>query len=479
MAFLAPLFLLGMAALAIPVLIHLVERERGQVVQFPSLMFLRRIPYKSMRLQRIRHWLLLLLRCAALLLLVMAFARPFFRSPALAAGVSSAAREAVEALGPDDRATVIFFARGAQAGARSTVNRASLLASITAAEVSVQVTRYGPALKLAQTILEASELAGSEVIMISDFQKTGWDASEGARFPDGTVLTPMSLADPTGANVAVSAVSFEQEFFSGLERVSASARLANTGDNPVRDLEVTLEIAGREIESQLVSLEPSASATVTFAPFTLSDPDTRGTIRAAGDDLPQDDMFHFIVSPGQAVSVLIIGRADAAFYLSQALAIGSAPTFRPEVISVEQVTAADLDGRSVIVINDVRPPRGGTGQRLKDLRRERRRPARGARRAKFLAGRRPRPAAGFLRRAGEPVRQPGRHARLYRLQSSGVRALQRPTQRGPVVRPGLPLPHARDPGVRPGARPLQWWLSGPGGAASRARQGAPLDLHVG
>ena len=391
MAFLFPLFLLGIAALAIPVLIHLVERERGQVVPFPSLMFLRRIPYKSMRRQRIRHWLLLLLRCAALLLLVMAFARPFFRSPSLAAGVSSAAREvvilvdqsysmgfgdhwtrartaareAVEALAPDDRATVIFFARGAQAGARSTVNRASLLASIDAAEVSAQITRYGPALRLAQTILEASELARSEVIMISDFQKTGWDTSEGARFPDGTVLTPMSLADPTGANVAVSAVSFEQEFFSGLERVSPSARLANTGDEPVRDLEVTLEIAGREIESQRVSLEPNASATVTFAPFTLSDPDTRGTIRAVADDLPQDDLFHFVVSPGQAVSLLIIGSADAAFYLSQAMAIGSAPTFRPEVMSVEQVTAADLDGRSVIVINDVRPPRGGTGQRLR------------------------------------------------------------------------------------------------------------------
>ena len=44
MSFLTPLFLLGLAALAMPVLIHLIQRERKRVVQFPSLMFLQRDP---------------------------------------------------------------------------------------------------------------------------------------------------------------------------------------------------------------------------------------------------------------------------------------------------------------------------------------------------------------------------------------------------------------------------------------------------
>ena len=78
MAFLAPLLLLGLAALAVPVLIHLTHRERGQVISFPSLMFLERVPYRSMRRQKIRNWPLFLLRCAAVILLILAFARPFF-----------------------------------------------------------------------------------------------------------------------------------------------------------------------------------------------------------------------------------------------------------------------------------------------------------------------------------------------------------------------------------------------------------------
>ena len=53
-----------------PVIIHLIQRERKNVVQFPSLMFLQRIPYQSVQRRRIRNWPLLLLRLAALALIV-------------------------------------------------------------------------------------------------------------------------------------------------------------------------------------------------------------------------------------------------------------------------------------------------------------------------------------------------------------------------------------------------------------------------
>ena len=61
-----------------PVLVHLVRRTQARRVEFPSLMFLRRIEQKTIKKRKLRNLLLLALRCAALALLALAFARPYF-----------------------------------------------------------------------------------------------------------------------------------------------------------------------------------------------------------------------------------------------------------------------------------------------------------------------------------------------------------------------------------------------------------------
>jgi len=77
LAWINPLYFAGIMLLALPVLIHLVQKQHASGIKFPSLMFLQKIPLQQKRRFEIRHWVLLLLRCLLLLLLVFAFARPF------------------------------------------------------------------------------------------------------------------------------------------------------------------------------------------------------------------------------------------------------------------------------------------------------------------------------------------------------------------------------------------------------------------
>ncbi len=394
MAFLAPLLLLGLAAIAVPIAVHLIQRERADVIEFPSLMFLERIPYPSMRRRRIRNWLLLLLRCAALALLVAAFARPFFSSAALAIDAiggarevvilldqsysmgygdrwdraTTAARQAIDELGPEDRATLVLFSRRAQARPRSTTDRASLTAALESAALSSGVTRYATALKLAQGVFDQTELPNREAVLITDFQRSGWDGTETLALPEGVVLTPVDVSESETSNVAVVNAAFERGQFSGRERVTITARLLNRGSAPVNGRAVTLEIDGADIESQDATLEPNGTTTVTFAPFTLTEPFTRGVIRSAPDRLPADDAFHFVLSPDEAVSVLILEDSrparDSSLYLQRAFAIRTTPAFRTDVRRINQVTPADFDGRAVVILNDAALPGGAVRRRL-------------------------------------------------------------------------------------------------------------------
>ena len=78
MAFLAPLFLAGLAAVALPILLHLRKNRPKQTVAFSSLMFLEESPPITKTRSRLQDILLLILRCLAITLLILAFARPFF-----------------------------------------------------------------------------------------------------------------------------------------------------------------------------------------------------------------------------------------------------------------------------------------------------------------------------------------------------------------------------------------------------------------
>ena len=381
MAFLAPLFFAALATLAIPIAIHLTQRERKQVVEFPSLMFLEKIPYQSVRRRRIRDWPLLAMRIAAIVLIVLAFSRPFFERPMLALGNASgprevvilldrsysmgygdrwtraqaAARQAVQGLNQNDHATLILFGTSAQLEVRATADLSRVTAAIDGAKLSAEATRYGPALKVAQRLLADSTLQSREVVMISDFQRNGWVRDENLRLPAGTTFRPVVITDAQPSNLTVSSVLPQRSMFSGQERVTVVAGVINRGP-AAASAQVRLELDGRQVESHTILAQPGAPASVTFQPFTLARQFTRGVVRIGEDGLKQDNAFHFIASPSQRLPVFILdpprASRDASLYLQKALAIGTAPAFQVSLRQGESISSTDLIQQRVVILND-------------------------------------------------------------------------------------------------------------------------------
>jgi hypothetical protein len=394
MSFLAPLFFVALAGLAIPVLLHLIQREKKQIRHFPSLMFIRRIPYKSVRRRRIHNWLLLMVRLAALALLVVAFARPFFERQQLAAAgegarevvvlldqsyslgygdrwerARQAAYNAIDGLGSRDRGSLVLFSSGAEIATRSVPagDRDRLRNAVADAKLSAGTTRYAPALKVAGSILAESPLPRREVVLISDFQRAGWRGEEGARLAAGATLTPVLIDGSTDRpNAAVTAVSLARSTFSTQERVAVTAVVVNRSDRSLTGGQLALEIGGRPVQTERFDVEANSSRSVTFAPVTLAGTHLRGTVRAGADALAADNVFNFVISPVQPVRVVVLDRGaagGAVLYLTRALSIGDAPKFEATVRQPDALSEEDLRRAAVVLLNDVVVP-AALGRRL-------------------------------------------------------------------------------------------------------------------
>ena len=200
MSFLTPLFFLGVAALAAPILVHLVRRTRARRVQFPALVFVRQVPQRTIRRRTLHNLLLLLLRCLAILLIVIAFTRPFFSGGSAAKDNSAAgatvilidnslsmrreqlfaeaqrrAEAAIDEARNDEQVALLSFDKRYTVLNRFTSDKNRVRAAVSSLSAGWDGTDYEQALRGAESLLGEIETTGPKrIVMISDFQAPGW-----------------------------------------------------------------------------------------------------------------------------------------------------------------------------------------------------------------------------------------------------------------------------------------------------------------
>ena len=393
LSFLAPLFLAGLAHIAIPIFVHLTHKEKRQPVLFPSLMFLRRVPFRTAKRRRIRHWLLFLMRVTAVALIVAAFARPLLDTSTLGLAVVGRSREVVvlldrsysmtygdrwdratgaaanviEGLGPGDRATLVAFADKAEAITAATSDPISWSMAVDRVQPGGGRTQLGPAIQLARDLLEGSELAIRELVLITDFQRSSWDGADAVRMPGGTQIRAIDVGDSTVTNVAIADVVFERSHAGARDQVRISSRVVNPNGEAVT-VPVALALDEETIATQEVTVPASGAAVVSFTAQMVPDRVALGRVTVAADDVAADNEFHFVVAPIVPVRILVLtspaGRASDMLYVQEALAIGDDPPFDVQIERVSDFRAADLAGLDVLMLADAPPLQGANRQAL-------------------------------------------------------------------------------------------------------------------
>ncbi|MFI5454523.1 MAG: BatA domain-containing protein [Isosphaerales bacterium] len=302
-------FLAAGAAVAVPIVIHLLFRQRARRVELGTLQFLRVALRDHAHRRKIRRWILLALRSAGVLLLALLFARPYWnargelgrerevvllidRSASMAAGgpgaspFDKAERQAGEVLQDMPAGAAVhlaYFDAGGVAPARA--------ARIDPAAVpNLSGTDYTQALGWARDIVVGSRRLNRQVFLWTDLQRCGLGSPSGERFPPGADVEIIDVGRSLTRNLAVEEVQAERTDLQDGKPVVVAARVFNAGLFPARDVRVKLSLEGMPAIEQTLTVEGHARRLVRFE-VPIREPGLyHGYVEAAAeDDLPFDN----------------------------------------------------------------------------------------------------------------------------------------------------------------------------------------------
>jgi len=394
MQFLSPWMLLGLAALALPIIIHLLQRQRVVQIPFSTLRFLKLVQSKTARRSRVENLLLLLLRCLVFALLILAAARPVV-SPKAAnwwggnvprtivlvldnslsmnyrAGDHTRFDDAkkqtlaiLDDLRPgDDVAVILANDRAQLLIAEPTVDHALARQAVLGVQPTQFRTDFGPALRAARKIAAHSQKRIRHVYLLTDSQELGWRFEPGTVFDDtwrqcGAQLTVVRPDGLEAINAAVTGVKFRSSFVTAGAVVRGSATVENFSTVALHDL-LEVRVGDQRVTQRAADVAPGSTAEVSFEfPLPVVTGDSiHGTVSIQDDHLIEDNRQFFWLAIYQPPRVVIVEGQQigpetlhSGFFLAKALAAGGDMTAK--IITPAELDDFALEGYSAVFVTD-------------------------------------------------------------------------------------------------------------------------------
>jgi hypothetical protein len=340
MTFLSPLLLLAAAAVAVPVLLHFLQRSRGRTVSFPAVRYLQRTAKDHARSIRARQKLLLFLRVLLLALIALAAARPLLTalssthpptalaivmdntmsSGAVEGGVRAldrlkdVARESVSRAGAEDRIWLLHVGEPWVPARPLSPERA--LQALDGIDPVPFGGPLGPAVERALDLVRAADLEAAEVHVLSDLRTSALEGIRPRQPGDGEppiLVWRDTLAPPR--NVSVSSL----EVGGGLpplpgERTDFVFSLSASGP---RDPSIPVRLFAEDRLRGRVEAEPGGAGVISAGPFQPGW--IMGSVEVDPDALRADDRRYFAFRVRPPVRTSGLGIAGA--FVDEALRV--------------------------------------------------------------------------------------------------------------------------------------------------------------
>lgn len=376
MNFLAPAFLYGLAAISIPVIIHLVELRRAKKVFFTNVAFIREVKNITASHRRLKQLLILLCRVAFVLFLVLSFAQPII--PA-AVGFSSSnqnskifldnsfsmenepdipgntlldlaishCKKVVHAVGMSGRFG--YFDHSAFTSVYNDFTSTKLLAKLEEVNLSSATKSFGAIL----AGLSSSAQGPYNALIYSDFQKKAFRPNDFKNLDRNQNFYFVHVKGSAQHNAYVDTVMLEDEFIRVNEINKLKVRIRNSGKDNIQNCNVKFYVGKQQVSA--LSVDVAAKETATFVlNFRLNNTEMK-SCRLVVQDFPVefDNTYYFTLQASPPVNIVDVaeeaGEPTERLYTNE-------PLFDYHQVSPKTFNYTLLNNANLIILNGLTRP---------------------------------------------------------------------------------------------------------------------------
>jgi len=387
MKFVNPYFLLALASIAIPIIIHLFNFRRFKKIYFSNVEFLKELKQETQKKSKLKHLLILVSRILAVSCLVFAFAQPYipFKENKINAKGNlisvyidnSFSMEALSSKGTlfDDakskaleianayKSTDLFqlLTNDFEGKHQNYVTKEEFLQMLNEIEISPSFRKLSEVITRQNDLFSSMNSKGKKAFIISDFSKAGTDILN-IKEDTNVDVNLIPLVSSKTDNLYVDSCWFLSPVMQMNKEVQLNVLVKNSSEKDAEKIPVKLVINGKQKTVASIDI-PANSEAVVKLPYTIAGKGTQfGSIEIIDYPVIFDDKFYFSYNVSENIPILCINENSGSAYINALFGKDSA--FVLANIEINKLDYSLLPNYKLIILNEVKTLSSGLMQEL-------------------------------------------------------------------------------------------------------------------
>lgn len=335
MNFLFPTFLIGLAAIAIPIIIHLFNFRKYKKVYFTNVQFLKELKQESDSKSKLKEWLILAMRILAIICLVFAFAQPFIpcktkviqgekaisiyidnsfsmestnKKGTLLENAKQYATEIVNTFNASDKFQLLT--NDFEGRHQRFVSREEFIEQLNDVKISSATRPLNDVIKRQQDFLQNSSSKNKRIFLLSDFQKNASLLNK-ADIDTSIAIDLIPIASTEINNVYIDSIWFEtpvQQF--GTQQV-IHAIVINKSNKDIENGSLKLYINNTQVSLSSFNVTAGNKKDVSISFSVKAKGINKGVLKIEDYPITYDDDFYFSFNAQTTINALVVNGKES------------------------------------------------------------------------------------------------------------------------------------------------------------------------